>query len=313
MLVGVDIGASRTKLVVLPPGAQQPVHQRVVETPVEASPQEFLTWLVRELQALHVEHFAGVGIGIAGLVNRRGELLLAPNLPRLRNFALQQGLQERLRCPILLDNDANVAAWAEALYGAAHDVESFLYVTLGTGVGGAIVLERRLWRGVDGTAGEIGHMVVDITATGITGLPPYRIGVLEEYTGMSALLRCAASVVRRYPHSELFAQPVTLDALARAYHAGDEAAQECLVWYGWVLGIGIASALALLGLQVVVLGGGIVEVFPQLPELVARVVHERALPPLVPTLQVRRAQFGSWAGALGAAWLVAEYVGSAPS
>jgi|LJSS01.1.fsa_nt_gb glucokinase len=307
MVLGIDIGGTRTKLGLVNPATGELLERWLVATPRLDSAAAFLQWLEQEIRrVLQGSSLAGMGVGIAGFVTKEGVLVHSPNIPILRNVPLQAWLAERFPCPVVVDNDANVAAWAEYRLGAACDVTECLYVTIGTGVGGAIILNGQLWRGTHGGAGELGHLVVDVTASGQTGMPPYRIGVLEEYVGQAALLRCVQSLVRKYPASVLASRPITMEAIAEAYASGDEAAQECITWVAWVLGLGIASAVALLDITVVVVGGGTVEAFPGLLAVTQATLRQRALPVLAEQVELRPARFGTWAGVIGAALLVQE-------
>lgn len=308
MILGVDIGATRTKLALVELETLQLRTQRIVPTPSHASASDFLPWLRGHIEELsRHQGVERVGVGIAGFVTYEGIVVHSPNMPALQQLPLQEWLYRELSVPVVVENDANAAAWAEYRAGAARGAaDDFFFLTLGTGVGGALILGGRLWRGVHGGAGEIGHMVVDITASGQTGMAPFRIGVLEEYVGQAALLRCAASVVRRYPASLLASRSITVEALADAYAAGDEAARECLTWVAWVIGLGIVSAVALLDVELVVLGGGLVDAFPGMLAVVEATVRQRGLPAIAERIQLRQAHFGTWAGALGAALLAWE-------
>ncbi|GBD06656.1 N-acetyl-D-glucosamine kinase [bacterium HR21] len=307
MILGADVGATRTKLAVVEPETLQLQERMVMPTPAGTSAHDFMLWLRESIEGLVRQHRVEcVGIGIAGFVTYEGVLVHSPNMPALQQLPLQEWLSAELALPVVVENDANAAAWAEHRAGAARGISDALYITLGTGVGGALILGGKLWRGAHGGAGEFGHMVVDITASGQTGMAPFRIGVLEEYVGQAALLRCAASVVRRYPASVLASRPITVESLADAYAAGDEAARECLTWVAWILGLGIVSAVALLDVELIVLGGGLVEAFPGMLSVVEATVRQRALPAVAYHVQLRRAHFGTWAGALGAALLAWE-------
>jgi len=310
MVLGIDIGATRTKVGVVDPSRLQLVWSSIVPTVSATSGEEFLTWLERCIRdSVRDRAIAGIGVGIAGFVTYDGLVVHSPNIPVIERLPLQAWLRERFPGHVYVDNDANVAAWAEYRAGAGQGVSELLYVTVGTGVGGGVILGGRIWRGTRGGAGEIGHMIVDITASGQTGMPLFRVGVLEEYVGQRALLRCAHSVVRRYPDSMLAGQEITIEALGQAYAAGDEAARECLSWAAWVLAAGIASAVALLDVEVVVLGGGLVEGLPGLLTLTQEAVRRRALPAVAQHIELRGARFGTWAGVIGAALLAWETAG----
>ncbi|MDW8224737.1 MAG: ROK family protein, partial [Bacteroidota bacterium] len=167
MLLGVDIGATRTKLGLLNPSTVELKEQTVVDTPQGATTEEFLAWVQETLQNFlrGTTLVEALGVGIAGFVTYEGIVEHSPNMPALQQLPFRAWLSALFPFPIVVDNDANVAAWAEYRVGAARDVTDCLYITLGTGVGGALIVGGKLWRGVHGGAGDVGHMVVDITAS----------------------------------------------------------------------------------------------------------------------------------------------------
>ena len=260
--------------------------------------------LVAELRADHVVE--AVGIGAAGFVDSsRSTVMFAPNLA-WRDEPLRADLEKLIDLPVVVENDANAAAWGEFTFGAGEDVQDTLLVTVGTGVGGGIVLNGQLHRGAFGVAAEIGHMRV---------VPDGRIcgcgnkGCWEQYASGTALVRdtkeqaregslIARSLVDRAGGVESISGPL----ITEAARDGDSFAREQLAVLGRWLGEGIASLTAVLDPAVVVIGGGVSEAGDLLLEPIR--AHYRANLTgrhYRPELEVRAALLGNKAGMIGAA------------
>jgi glucokinase len=225
---------------------------------IEASIEE----LVDELRGNH--EIAAVGVGAAGFVDsKRSTVMFAPNLA-WRDEPLRHDLEKRLGLPVVIENDANAAAWGEFTFGAGADVADTLLVTVGTGVGGGIVLNGELHRGAFGVAAEIGHMRV--VPDGILCGCGNR-GCWEKYASGTALVREARDQARQ---GSLIArtlldraggdvEAITGPLITEAAREGDQFAREALAVLGRWLGEGIASLTAVLDPAVVVIGGGVSE------------------------------------------------------
>ena len=200
-----------------------------------------------------------VGVGIAGLVDLEGVVRYAPNLP-LRDVALRALLQKELQTRVTLDNDANAAAWAEFRVGTARDAPSgLLMLTLGTGVGGAVVLDGRLMRGAHGLAGELGHIVL---VEGGRQCPCGNRGDLEALASGTAIGRTAQEFrdAGRLPAgSPLLQARIDGRLVTEAGLAGDAGAVAVLAEVGFWLGVGVASLVNALDPDLVLVGGGAVE------------------------------------------------------
>jgi glucokinase len=249
----------------------------------------------------------GVGIAAAGFVDGPGErVMFAPHLP-WQGEDVRARFARRLRAPVVLDNDANCAAVAEWTYGAARGTESALMVTLGTGIGGAILLHGRVLRGVHGMAGEFGHMQV---------VPQGRScqcggqGCWEEYCSGSALVRYARESLGQEPTvlgEACAGNPDRLDGpmVTEAAEAGDLVARRAFGAVGGWLGVGVANLVAAFDPEVIVVGGGVVDAGERLlgPARVALRhslvgAEHREIPSVI------AAQLGPQAGLVGAAVLV---------
>ena len=178
-----------------------------------------------------------------------GAVVKAPNLPCLDGFRLAAALSSRLGLPAVLENDANAAAVGEMWQGAAVGCRTIICLTLGTGVGGGIILDGKLWRGVDGAAAEIGHMCVDPFG-GVACTCGSR-GCLEVFASATAIVRMTREARPRYPNSLLHnIEELTAKKVYEAGIAGDELAIEVFRRMGVYLGIGLASLINVLNPEI---------------------------------------------------------------
>jgi glucokinase len=210
-------------------------------------------------------------------------------LPSLTNFPLKAELQNRLGWPVFLENDANAAAVGEMWLGAARGCCDVVSVTLGTGVGGGVILNGRLWRGSHGSAGEIGHTTVDP----FSGLKCKcgNTGCLELFASATAIVRMAR---------ELGMNESSAEKVYEAGRRGDELALSVFNKFGMYLGIGLANLINLIDPQVIVITGGAVNGWDLFSDEMYRQVHERAFRATAQQVRIARAECGDNAGLLGA-------------
>ncbi|MEM0961313.1 MAG: ROK family protein [Bacteroidota bacterium] len=314
--VGVDLGGTNLK-VALVERHQGIVRHSSMDSEAEAGPHRVLDRIAEGIgRVVRDESVAGVGIGFPGVVSMdRTTAIKPPNVPGWDEVYLPDQLGRRLRaikmpidCLIVAENDANVAGLGSAFYGAGRPFDSFVMVTLGTGVGGAIIHEKRLFRGATGAAGEIGHMSIDYEG-------PYdRAGVagaIEAYLGQRFLSRHA-----RY---QLLARETSLhetaghdlcDVTPRRLHAsavaGDTAAIEVLAWAGHKLGVLLGSIVNLLDIRKVVVGGGVSNAGDFLLQPAREALLRSVIPSMSEGVEVIREPQGNDVALLGAARLVFE-------
>ncbi len=249
-----------------------------------------------------------VGVGVPALLDRRtGVAVRCVHLP-LDGVVVGEAFGARLGVRVAVDNDATCAVLAEWRLGAARGLDHVALLTLGTGIGGGLVLDGRLYRGAVGAAAELGHVPVDLDGPPCFGGCPGR-GCLEALCSGSALARDAAAVAAALPESSLGRQPAPLTgervtALARA---GDPEAVSLLRTLGDRLGAGLAGVAMALNPELVVLGGGVMAAGELVLEPARAELRRRALAPSrdVPVLA---AAFGEEAGMVGAALLAREGV-----
>lgn len=203
----------------------------------------------------------GVGIGVPGIIDKRtGMLRESPNLPGWDDYPVRDEIEKRLQTTVVLENDANAAALGEAWLGAAKDQESSCTIPLGTGVGGGIVLEGRIWHGMSGMAGEVGHITVDPNG------PQCNCGnrgCAERYASATAIVSMAREAIARGDAPELarIAGSPDVEFSAKTIQnlalQGDKTAQAIFDKVGWALGILLADLVNMLNLDMYVIGGGV--------------------------------------------------------
>jgi glucokinase len=291
--IGVDIGATRTKLVHLE-SAGEVLDRRDIASRY-GSADELLAAVESTIQAwLRPAQGVGataLGVVVPGLVDRAaGRVLRAPNLDELDDCAIVTVLQRATGLRVELDNDANAAGLAEARMGAAVGCDSAVCLTVGTGVGGAIIKDGRLWRGHSGMAGELGRLMLDAEA--------------EQYLEEGV---CAAAVEIAYRRrSGGAAEDIDAAAVFRLAEEGDVAAQQALARCGERIGVGLAVLVNLFNPQRIVVGGGVAGAGEWLLGPARREGRRRAWEPAWNRCEVVAARLGAEAGAIGAALLCDE-------
>jgi glucokinase len=278
---------------------------------------EQLESLITELRD---DELDGVGIGVPSIVEfDSGRVVSSVNIP-LRDVPLRTVMSERLGVPVFVDNDATVAALAEA-----HDeqlrmcVRDLVMITVGTGVGGGIVIDGRIYRGATGGAGELGHAIVGLDLAGSVpspmGFP--QPGSLESVASGHALDQLARQSATLHPESELGhlaadRRPVLGPDAVQAARDGDPSALRIIEIWGQRVGIGVANAINTFDPEEVVIGGGAARAGGLLLEPAKRIAQGYVVPGLGTRTTIRLARHGVRAGCLGAALLAAQEL-EAPS
>jgi glucokinase len=300
--IGVDIGGTKALAVRL--DGQQIIQES--RFTVERS-TETLDAIVQSIDAVYDDTVQVIGVGVAGLVlPRTGTLVWGPHVPGT-NLAIRPTVSERFDVPVYVDNDANTAAFAELRVGVASGYKNVLFVTLGTGIGGAVVIDGTLYRG-GGFAGEWGH--VQVERDGLICDCGKR-GCWETRASGPALARLGREVVTRNPDSSLarILEPDSIsgESIVAAADAGDETARALVTEVGRSFGQGLADLVAIFDPELIVVGGGLGSVGESIVGPARRVLSDslhggRLRVP--PAIQV--ATLESSAGAVGAALMAVE-------
>jgi glucokinase len=292
--IGVDVGGTKV-LAGLVDCAGQVVRRAQRPTPLE-SQQALLEAIAALVEELRDEAVAAVGLGVPSTIDQRqGRAVFSVHVP-LRDLSLRDWARQRFGLPAAVDNDANAAALAEWKTGAGRGTQHMVMLTLGTGVGGGLILGGRLYRGAVGAGAELGHMVLEY------GGPPCQ-GACTGHGHFETLVSgtAASALARRLLGPEADAR-----ALVAAARRGEKEALAAMDALGSRLGAAIASLVNIFNPEAVVVGGGFGEAFDLLVDAARREVAREALPPGRDLVRILQAELGEEAGMIGAALIGLE-------
>lgn len=302
--IGVDLGGTKMLLGVLDPDSKVVWESREGSTGHDES--ELVELLVREVEEARAERAGvkAVGLGIPATIDHdKGLAVSAVNLP-IDNLPVRDVVAERIGLPVFVDNDANLAALAEHRFGAAQGARNAVVLTVGTGIGGGLILGGELYRGATGAGAELGHVVIDIDGPRCQGNCPNH-GCVEAFASGTALGREGREAAAREPESalgKLLAEGAEIDgrAVTEAALEGDEVAIATVALIGRRLGVALSGFANIFEPETIVIGGGVMAAGELLLEPARRELAARALPPMNRT-PVVAAQLGYDAGMIGAA------------
>jgi glucokinase len=313
-VIGVDLGG--TKLLAGVVDAEGVVVRRTVRPTDLSSEEALLAQIEDAIGELADGGLAALGVGIPSTIDQRaGRAVASVNIP-LSDVDLRAALGGRFGVPTMIENDANAAALAEHRFGAGRGTRHMVMLTLGTGIGGGLVLDGRLYRGAVGAAAELGHVTLDADGPSCQGTCPGR-GHLEALASGTAADALAERVARERPDGDLgraAADGRAVDArlAVELALAGPGDARDVLEQVGTWLGLGIASFVNVFNPELVVLGGGFARAGDLLFEPARRVVAERALVPGRDLVRIVPAQLGVEAGLIGAGLVGYEALAATP-
>ncbi len=311
--IGADLGGTKMAIGVV--DSDRNIVHRGTEPTTGLELDTLLDTLERELrEALDAcPDATAIGLGVPCTIDQEKGLAIASvNLP-IVGVPIRDVIAERLGLPVFVDNDANVAALAEHRFGAGRGARNLVLLTIGTGIGGGLVLEGELYRGTRGAGAELGHMVIDENGPRCQGNCPNR-GCVEALASGTALGRAGRIAAEAHPDSRLGQAlrddgEVTGKTVTEAALAGDGIAVEVVAGIGRHLGVALASYANIFEPDVIVIGGGAAAAGDLLLEPARLEVRTRALAPMNET-QVVPAELGPDAGMIGAAAMAIEGMAS---
>ncbi len=311
--IGVDIGATNIKIGLLDANFKI-LRKKKLYTPTFSNKEDLIEALVENITLFKKSSkckIKGVGIGLPGLVNpEKGLVYRLVNISGWNNVYLKKILESRIGLPVFLDNDVNVMTLAEVRCGCARGAKNVVCITLGTGVGGGIVIEGKLYRGATFSAGEIGHIPLNEEG------PLCNCGgkgCLERYVGNKYIVAGAVDKIKKAPLPTKIPDLVnndltklTPEILSKACRKGDLMAKE--IWQNIArhIGICLAGVVNLLNPEMIVIGGGVAEAGEILFKTIEKTVKERALDLPARTVKIVAAKLKENSGLIGAAVLAKE-------
>ena len=309
--IGIDVGGTTIKSGAVTRTGKI-LNQVVADARSKDGPKAAIGQILFTIDELFKKHdrayCAGIGIGCPGVVGLDNDTVsYPPNFSDWRDVKLATEIRKKLPFNVTVENDANVAALAEAMHGAGKDCKDFLFVIWGTGVGGGIINDHKIYRGPNGGAGEIGHLSVNFNG-------PLcncgNLGCVEAYIGQRYLSQRTREVISQNTKS-LMVDMVNGDLdkiepviIAKAAEQGDTVAKDILTEAGTLLGYALASAMNVLDLNVAVIGGGISAAPEFVYDAMKQALQSRVLKPHRPYIRILRASLGNSAGIIGAASLL---------
>ena len=312
LLIGIDIGGTNIKLELMGKAARIKA-KSIFPTDSFKGKNALINEIARQTVRLLSEYSAtkrdliGIGIGVPGAVDiRTGTVHYLTNIPGWREVPLGGILRKRLKVPVFVDNDANVMALGEFKFGAGRGAKHMLCITLGTGVGGGLILNGSLYRGSDYAAGEFGHVPINING------PKCNCGswaCVEAYAGNHYIIKDTAAkigrgektLIRKLVKGDL--KKITPEIIAEAARKGDRFARQIWVDIGNKVGIGLAGVVNLLNPEKIIIGGGVAGAGKILFDSIKKTVSARAMKLPAGTVKIVKAKLGCDAGIIGAATL----------
>ena len=308
-VLAADIGGTNLRLAVVNEAGEVVNEQRIeaqLSRADASSPAEAETQLMQALiSAIHPfaasHEITAIGIGFPGFFDHQNQLLRSsPNIPMLANFPLAAHLSEALNLPVAVENDALCAAIGEQRFGAGQGCDNLLHITLGTGIGGGLILNNAPYGGERGMAMEFGHLCVE---PGGRTCGCGNQGCVEAYAS-------ATAISRRY--LEASGEALSTKAIYQLAQQGDESAKEIIQSAGHYLGMAIAESVKLLDITTITLSGGLCGAWPLLEPAILETLNRQLIPPLQGRIDIRRSQLDDRSGILGAAYIATRHDDSNP-
>jgi len=310
-IIGIDVGGTNIKFGIVTPKGQI-LNEFSLPTYANQNPKKVLEQVAlginKILERKSLDQFSGIGIGIPGKVDvKKGIVTSAPNFTDWDKVNVKKHLSKKFRTQIEIDNDANCAELGELHFGIGKKIKSFIMITLGTGVGGGIIIDGKLIRGESGGAGEIGHVSIDYQG------PLCRCGqhgCIEAYAGNAYIKKRTIQKLQEYSESKIIdivendLDKIEPKTIFEASLEGDELANKILSDTGRYLGIGLASVINILDIKTFIIGGGISAAGSTLLNSIESSLKKHGTKEIVKDLKVYPAKLKNQAGILGAASLI---------
>jgi glucokinase len=310
--IGLDLGGTKI-LAALMDNNGTIMDQAEYRTPVEQG--ESAIWEQVKLSIDHIlsenqtykDQIRGVGVATAGVIDtKKSEIIQASNLG-LRHVPIGAWIEDYFGLPVRIGNDANVAALGEWLYGAGQGFQNLVYITVSTGIGAGIISEGQLITGVGDSAGEFGHISIEMEGPLCSC---GNRGCLENYASGTALARLVEQRMNAGEQSEFlqaYLPSITSKDIAQAAIAGDSLAIQAFEEIAYFLGIGVTNLIHILNPEVIIFGGGVMNAGQFLLPGIERTIKQRSIPMMGQQVFIAQSTLGSEAGIKGAAGLVFHY------
>ena len=309
--IGIDLGGTKILIALVNKNTGEVIYSVKKKTKKDKGPKNIIRKMLEGISELldeskiSINNIESIGIGAAGQVDREnGILIAAPNLD-CYDLNIREKIQEYYNLPVYLGNDVEIAAIGELKFGAAKGYDDIVCIFVGTGVGSSIVKEGKIIRGATGTAGEIGHIIVDLN-----GRPCAcgAHGCLEAYASRSAIEKRIEGALKKGRHSVILdymetGKSITSSMIYNSIERCDELVIQCVDEAAEYLSGGIASVINFVNPQLIVLGGGLIEAVDYFYQKVIKKAKAKSLPVPATKIEFKKAALGDFSGVIGAAFL----------
>ncbi|OGT99778.1 MAG: sugar kinase [Geobacteraceae bacterium GWC2_48_7] len=302
LFIGIDIGGTNLRLALVDEDGKI-LHRIKTESRIELGLEAFCERLLNTLNELKnraadlQSEVLAVGVGVPGLVGKTGLIYSSVNMRPLDGFNLAEFLENNMKIPSACGNDANVIAQGELLYGAGKSLQSFIVITIGTGLGSGLILDGRLWSGSGGFAAEFGHVTLEPQGL---ACPCGNRGCLEQYVSASAVRRF---FLQKQPDNPNISETEDAAAIAVLARQGNSYAKEAFAAVGERLGIALASLANTLDIEAAIIGGGVGSSLDLMLPALKQELQNRCFPMIASKMQIIQGILGDDAGLLGGAAL----------
>lgn len=309
--IGIDLGGTKILIALVDKFTGEVVHSVKKKTKKDKGPKNIIRKMTEGIEELLdeskicAEEISSIGIGAAGQVDRENGILIgAPNLD-CYDLNIKEELQSCFDFPVYMGNDVEIAAIGEMKFGAARGYDDFVCIFVGTGVGSSIVKNGKIIHGATGTAGEIGHMIVDLNGRQCNCGAH---GCLEAYASRSAIEKRIEGALRKGRHSVILdylesGKSITSSMIQKSIEREDELVMQCVTEAADYLSGGIASIINFINPKLVVLGGGLIEASPYFYNNTIKKARSKSLPVPATKIEFKKALLGDYSGVIGAAFL----------
>jgi len=310
LVLGVDLGGSKILTAVVNIEGEMLSRDHSI-TPAAKGPEAVIQAMLESAEralsqaGIAAAELEAICIGAPGLSSpETGVLFTSPNLPGWKDVPLRDIIEDKMGVKTLLINDANAAALGELYFGAAKGARNFICITLGTGIGGGIVIDGEIYAGSLGTAGEIGHMTIDANGPkcncGNTGCwEMLASGTALEREARRRITDGAETTILNYAEGDI--NKVNAEAVHKAAQNGDTLAKEIIAQTGYYVGVGLANLINIFNPELIVIGGGLSNIGDMLLEPAYKAAGERAYRAAFDSVRFARAELGRNSGVIGAA------------
>ncbi len=309
--IGIDLGGTKILIALVDRETGEVLHHVKKKTKKDKGPKNIIKKMLEGIDELleesgkTLDDISSIGVGAAGQIDRQNGLLIAAANLDCYDLNIKGILSEKFNIPVFVGNDVEIAAIGEQKFGAGKGCNDFVCVFVGTGVGSAIIKDGKIITGATGTAGEIGHIIVDLNGRQCSCGAH---GCLEAYASRSAIERRIEGALKKGRKSCILdyletGKSITSSMIQKSIEREDELVLQCVTEASEYLSGGIASIINFINPELVILGGGLIEAVDYFYQKTIKKARAKSLPVPAEKIQFKKAMLGDYSGVIGAAFL----------